>query len=185
MTADWSDYLDPDERLLWTGRPAQGMRYTLKKIVVSLALLFSFVFLIFWITKATQLFSSESASSATCNCDFIYSFFDWPFVLFGLFAIFGPFFLDRARRAKTHYALTDHRALIIVTDKEVNLKSWPIGPETIVEYKASVEATIYFAAEIKTDRDGDKLLLRAGFDLIQDGEKVYRLIRQIQTGALP
>jgi hypothetical protein len=48
----WHDYLDPGERLLWTGAPAQGLRFTLEGAVGSLGGLFVLAFALLWTAGA-------------------------------------------------------------------------------------------------------------------------------------
>jgi hypothetical protein len=187
MTADWSDYLDPDERLLWTGRPAQGMRYTGKRIGASFVGLFVLGFALFWTAGASAgLWMGEWRNTDTLMFWFfiLFPIFGLPFVGLGLYATVGHFFHDRNTRAKTLYALTNRRALILVLGRKVSVKSWPIRPETVIDYEPGLEANIYVATETHTDSEGDKTHTRVGFDLIEDGDKVYRLIRQIQTGEI-
>jgi ABC-type Na+ efflux pump permease subunit len=52
MTDRWDDYLDPDERLLWTGAPATGLRITPRGIATSLGSLFLLGFALFWTAGA-------------------------------------------------------------------------------------------------------------------------------------
>jgi hypothetical protein len=91
-----------DERLLWSGQPPQGMRL---RAADAFLIPFSIIwggFAIFWetmvVVKGAPLF-----------------FMAWgiPFVIVGLYLIFGRFWVDARQRVQTYYALTDSRVIII------------------------------------------------------------------------
>jgi hypothetical protein len=112
----------------------------------------------------------------------LFCLFGLPFVVVGLYETIGHFFYDARIRARTRYALTNRRALIALDGKKPSLKSWPIQPDTVVDFEEGVEATIHFATDSTKDSEGSWTHTRVGFELIADGDQVYRLIRQIQTG---
>jgi len=88
--------------LLWSGRPATGIRFNSYDW---LSIPFSLMwcgFAIFWETLA---FSS--------GAPFFFRLWGIPFVLFGLYAVAGRFFWDAYRRSVTWYGLTSDAALIV------------------------------------------------------------------------
>jgi hypothetical protein len=184
----WHDYLDPGERLLWTGAPAQGLRFTRAGAVGSLGGLLVLAFALFWTAGAgwglwTGMW--REAEGLLRWFLILFPLFGVPFVALGLYSVAGHWFTDAARRARTRYALTDRRALIAERGVARVLTSWPIRPDTVVDYTPGPEATILFATEVTRDSDGDRYTERKGFGRIADGDTVYRLIRQIQTGGIP
>jgi hypothetical protein len=184
----WDDYLDPGERLLWTGAPAIGLRFTPRGIATSLGSLFLLGFALFWTFGAGMgLWSGEwrEADGFMRLFMIVFPLFGLPFIAAGLYGVIGHYFADARKRARTRYALTTRRALIAENGKERMLRSWPILPDTVVDFlpgpEARNEASIRFATEVQVDSEGDKTHTRTGFELIPDGDTVMRLIRQIQT----
>jgi hypothetical protein len=181
----WEDYLDPGESLLWTGAPVTGLRVTPRGIATSLGSLFLLGFAVFWTAGAGMgIWSGEwrEADGFMALFFFVFPIFGLPFIAVGLYGVIGHYFADARKRARTRYALTTRRALIAVDGRERLLRSWPIQPDTVVDFHPGPEASIRFATEVQVDSDGDKTHTRTGFELIPDGDTVMRLIRQIQTG---
>jgi hypothetical protein len=95
----------PGESLLWTGRPPQGFLLRRSDMMF---IPFSLVwggFAIFWEVSVL----SEVPKTGTGA---VFPLFGIPFVLIGLYMIFGRFFFDRIRRAQMSYGLTTQRVLI-------------------------------------------------------------------------
>lgn len=187
MTSEtWESYLDPGERLLWSGVPAQGVRVTRKGLGSSFASLFILAFALLWTAGAGLGIISgawRQAEGAMFWFMVLFPVFGLPFIALGLYGVFGHYFDDARQRARTRYALTDRRALIAIDGRERVLRSWPIRPETIVDFLPGPEASLRFATDVQVDSEGDKSYTRVGFERIAEGEKVMRLIRQMQTGA--
>ncbi len=110
QTADTvvSAHLDPGERLLWTGQPRSGIRLRGSDIFL---IPFSLVwggFAIFW-----EYMALTSISKAPGPVAIIFPLFGLPFVLVGLYLIFGRFFVDARSRARTFYGITNERVIIV------------------------------------------------------------------------
>jgi len=95
------DLLD-DERILWTGAPAAGVRLQGRDAVLIPFSLMWCGFAIFWEFRVNTL----------SHAPMVFRLWGIPFVLVGLFAVFGRFFLDAWLRARTQYAVTNRRILI-------------------------------------------------------------------------
>jgi hypothetical protein len=94
--------LDAGERLLWTGRPGQGLKV---RGVDALLIPFSIVwggFAIFW--EVTVIWFDAAPRLHLWGI---------PFVAMGIYLIIGRFLWDARRRRRTVYAVTDRRVMIV------------------------------------------------------------------------
>ena len=183
---EWQQLLDPDERLLWVGTPATGIRFTPKAIGVSAFGLFFFGFAIFWtLGAATPLLQGFTGEMPKGFSWFfvLFPLFGIPFIAVGYHMVIGQYFRDARLRRHTRYALTNRRALITNWAGKRSLKSFPISAATVIDYQPGPEATIYFATEVSKDSDGDTSHERIGFEHVPNGDAAYAVIRQIQNGA--
>ena len=171
----WSTYLDPDERMLWEGRPATGVKFRKSDGIM-------IPFSIAWcgITIAWELAALWTSGSI------VFALVGMPFFVLGLYMMIGRFFWNAYERSHTRYALTDRRALVATSHWGHTLRSIPIGRSTDVEYRPGPEASIIFKRETQdTAKDSpatDFGFTENGFEFIQDGDTVYGFIRKIQAG---
>jgi hypothetical protein len=129
------NHLIQGETIVWWGRPAQGIVFAAAD---ALLIPFSLVwggFAIFWETLVLR-----------GKAPLPFALFGVPFVLVGLFLIFGRFFLDSWLRARTVYALTDRRVLIARAAPFGNFKAVNLDrlPEVSLIEKANGKGTIRF-----------------------------------------
>lgn len=96
-------YVLPNETLLWTGRPDPAKHLTPKDVWLVPFSLFWSGFSIFWVVAAAM----KSASP-------VFALFGVPFVVFGLYFVFGRFIYKARRKRETVYGLTSARALVAV-----------------------------------------------------------------------
>jgi hypothetical protein len=166
--AGWEGILDEGERILWQGRPDNKVTFKPGHII---SVLFGAVFAGF------ALFWMIAASMAGGGF--------WMFGLIhftaGLAVMLGPIFWPPYARRHTWYTLTDHRAFI-ATDIPLQgrkLKSYEIGAKTPIDYRAGPPDTIYFAHEYQRTKNGSRRV-DIGFERIENGAEVMRLIREAQ-----
>ncbi len=123
-TNDLSGRVLPGERILWSGRPAQGFLFTGRD---ALLIPFSLVwggFAVFWETKVlTQP-----------NVTPLFALWGVPFVLIALYLVAGRFVLDAWIRSGMDYAVTNRRILIS--------RSGPFGKFTAVSLDRLPDASI-------------------------------------------
>ncbi|MGB8356495.1 MAG: PH domain-containing protein [Chthoniobacteraceae bacterium] len=103
-----SAQLDPGERLLWSGQPRGGIRLRGQDAVMIPFSLMWGGFAIFW-----ECMALKSVSKAHHPAAGVFPLFGIPFVLIGLYIIFGRFFFDAYSRARTFYGVTNERVIII------------------------------------------------------------------------
>lgn len=170
------------ENVLWSGRPRQGLMLTARD---ALMIPFSLVwggFAIFW---ETAVVSSKAPP--------FMALFGIPFVVIGLFLIFGRLPFDAWLRSKIHYALTDRRALLLRAGPWGSFKALALDrlPETTLAESAKGRGTIRFAPQA-TFRSGygngvgfwvPALDPTAQFLGIDDARRVFAMLQERSHGA--
>ncbi len=99
---DFQEFLMRDEKLIWSGVPAQGFLLTSRDFFL---IPFSLVwcgFILFW----------ESTVFSMPNAPVFMKFWGIPFMLMGLYFTLGRFVLDAWIRMGLRYAITNKRILI-------------------------------------------------------------------------
>lgn len=173
----WEPYLDEDETILWTGRPQPGLSFRPSDIALSLFGLFFFGFAIFWTVMAASM------GAETGIFGYVFPLFGTPFILVGGYLLFGRFFWDAYARGKTRYALTDRRAIVATSALRRSMKSYPISGASEIELQSGPPDTVNFASRfVRTKRGGHNVPV--GFERIEDGAKVYKLLREIKNDTL-
>jgi Bacterial PH domain len=169
------------ERLLWSGRPARGVRFRAGDLfLVPFSLLWG-GFAIFWestvLAKGAPLF---------------FALWGVPFVLVGLYLIIGRFFVDAYQRARTTYGVTDQRVIIIsglVSRAVQSLALRNLGDISLRE-RADRSGSITFgptspmyAMWYGSGWPGMDKKLAPAFEFIENVREVHDLIRRTQRAA--
>jgi hypothetical protein len=170
------------ERLLWTGQPVRGLRLRLSDVLL---VPFSLVwggFAVFW-----------EASVIRGGGPLFFAIFGLPFVAVGLYITVGRFFYEAWRRARTHYALTSERVLIVSgglgrtvtslrlrTLPDLSLRESRSGLGTISFGGGSVFGGLLGGMQ---GWPGAGRHLGPQFDLVPAARTVYEAIRTAQTDA--
>jgi hypothetical protein len=104
--------LGSDETLLWAAQPKQGIVFRSSDIfLIPFSLLWG-GFAIFWeIMALSVFFGAEERPPA--GFAIIFPLWGIPFVIVGLYMMFGRFLVDSKRRAKTFYGLTNQRIIVV------------------------------------------------------------------------
>lgn len=171
--------LSSSEKLIWSGQPLTGIRLCKQD---TLLIPFSFLwggFAIFW---EWNVFNSKAP--------IFFRLWGIPFVLVGLYLIFGRFFIDAKQREKTFYGLTNERIIIISGIFSRNVRSLNLKTlsEINLDEKSDGSGTIVFGpVYLPTARwasggwPGANRYAPPSFELIERVKEVYELIRRAQN----
>jgi hypothetical protein len=171
-------HLDPGERLLWSGQPRTGLRLrTQDAFLVPFSLLWC-GFAIFWETSVL-------------NRDAPPFFAIWgiPFVLVGLYIVFGRFFVDAKARGRTVYGVTNERILFVGGLLARQIKSLPIknlADITLTERRDGSGTITFGQVPFRLDFfptgswPGGRRQMPPSFDFIEHAREVYDVIRSAQ-----
>lgn len=162
--------LQPGEYVLWEGAPRKGIRLQKSDVVL-------IPFSLFWCGFAGFWEYTVIAGGGPL----IMTLFGIPFILVGLYLLFGRF-VSRARSlSSTHYVVTDQRLLFLYRKNTQFLLYQNI--ETLEkEQTKDNRGTIYFFPRSFYDhrtasyRGSTNPLQGRAFEDIEDVERVYRLI---------
>ncbi|MHA7278241.1 hypothetical protein ACX80H_00620 [Arthrobacter sp. MDT2-2] len=109
MNDEWSRLqpaLRPGEQLRWAGRPDPKVRFTpADAYLVPFSLMWG-GFAIFW---EVQVLTSDQPA--------FFALWGVPFVLFGLYFIFGRFIYKARQKSRTVYGLTDTQAIVSTSER--------------------------------------------------------------------
>jgi len=169
MSDGWDDILDPEEDILWQGRPDGRFHFKLHMIA-------SFVFgLIF------AGFSLIWMVAASIAGGYFWLLGSAHFFV-GIGVAIIPFFKGRFTRRRTWYTLTNKRAYIATQFPFIgrNLKAYPIRPGTPIAFVDGAKPSIYFSHKVSGRRN-----LPVGFEMIEDGKQVLSIMEDLQKGAIP
>jgi Bacterial membrane flanked domain. len=185
MYIDYSDlgmelkqHLDSDEKLIWTGIPKQGI---IVKGSDALMIPFSLLwggFALFW-----------EFTAINSGAPFFFLIWGIPFVLIGLYLIFGRFFYDSSLRKNTMYGITQNRIIIKSGVFKQSIKSLNIRTLTDITLneKPDGSGTIVLGSEMRgygmfrgTGWPGAGNKMVPTLELIPEARKVYRQIIDLQ-----
>lgn len=172
--------LGPSERLLWCGRPLQGL-------VLRAAGVFLIPFGIAWCGFAILWETVVIAGGAPL----LFALWGIPFVLFALYLMVGRFWLDARQRAVTAYAVTSERVLVISGLRSRRVQSLSISslPDISLNERAGGGGVIAFGPGLfgHNWRGGAGWADRApylapSFRLPDGAREVYEVIRRGPAG---
>lgn len=181
-TERWEDWFDDSEKLLWQGVPASGVVHWIRNIFMSA---FGIPFLIAGLTSAglgVRYISDLSVGNILFGI--FLAAFSVPFIGIGGGMFFGPWVADYVVPKRTKYALTTKAGYVATQYWGRNMDVFPVRPEIRIELAQHRNglSTVHFHFEEKLNSDGDQTMTKKGFTDIADGEAVYRLIRDVQSG---
>jgi hypothetical protein len=182
MPERWDSYFQPGETLLWQGTPKQGV-YSWPKIIALAA--FGLPFLLAGLGALGgglhQAIHSNGLSDIGLGL-FLVSF-SLVFVGVGAVMVFGQWWGASQAHLRVRYALTTRCAYIAQSYWTRKIESYPILPGSALGLEKGARAdTVWFHVTVEKDMDGDRTTSRVSFDNIAEGDKVYALLRSIQSG---
>jgi hypothetical protein len=174
-------HLGHSERLVWAGRPRQG-------IVVRAADAFMIPFSLMW--GGFMFFWVHSAVAEGAPWPFVLS--GTLFLLMGVHFVFGRFVLDAWLRKKTYYALSNERIIIVSGLLTRRIKSLSLRTLTDVtlDQRADGTGTITFGPVRPMAWWGQGMAypgmwvqVPPSFELIPRAKEVYDLIQDAQQAS--
>lgn len=181
---DWADYLAPDERLLWTGVPQPARRITLVQVAMAaFGLPFLGVGLFMVGGGLIGLFEAFGSSVGEGLLALGISIFGLPFLAAGGAMVFGPYLAARMAHKYVRYAISDRRVYVATQWFSRKMTSHPILPEATITLTEGPLDRVDLLIGHTRDSDGDLTEKRVQFDGLEDGRRVYMLLRQLQNTA--
>jgi len=184
--------LDPGEKLLWTGQPKQGVRLQPQDaFMIPFSLMWG-GFAIFWEAGVLGLIHLNGNHRAQASPPLFMAIWGIPFVLIGLYMIFGRFFFDAALRKKTFYAVTDRRLIILKNLFRFDLASFDLDSASNLNLSERSDGSgdILFGAPSPMaysagagwpqSRRGYQV---PGFYLLPNAREIFGLVRDAQAAA--
>lgn len=167
-------YLSSEERLIWSGKPGQGIIFRPSDaLLIPFSLLWG-GFAFFW-----------EYSVYTSNAPVFFLLFGGIFVLIGVYFIIGRFLLDTFIRSKTCYGVTDNRVLIITEFPSLKIKTLNLPAISDITYTVRYRGigNINFGPgssmgpiTIGIFLPGMEQYLPPRFELIDNARNVYEMI---------
>lgn len=177
----------PEERILWADQPLSGKLFSPADIFIIPFSLFWLGFAIFWMVMA-----SAGARTAPGSVGIIFPLFGLPFVLIGLYLVFGRFIYAHYRRKNTSYAVTDKRIIIMIKRVNKTVRSEKISSITTMDkyVRRDGSGTItfgmmsypmeYSSSRMYYGRRGYYRNMGFAFENIKDVDNVYRIINELR-----
>ncbi|MDD5262037.1 MAG: PH domain-containing protein [Methylacidiphilales bacterium] len=169
--------LSQSEKILWTGQPGQGFRLRSSDgFMIPFSLLWC-GFAIFW----------ESSVFST-GAPFFFKLWGVPFVLVGLYIVFGRFIVDAKIRTRTFYGVTTDRVIIVSGLFSRQTKSLQLSGlnEISLAERQDGSGTITFGPQAPFSQrlpagwPGSTQYIAPAFEMIERAKETYDLIRQTQ-----
>ena len=166
------------EQVFWHGQPIDGLRLRPRDaFVIPFSLLWC-GFAVFW-----------NATAWSQHAPPFFRLWGMPFLLVGAYMVIGRFFVDAWMRARTDYAVTNERVLIVthLFSERVTSLSLAFLPEMTLQVGASGRGTIQFriAAPVAVTWNmpgtfNPQQGMPPSFFEIPDARAVADLVRQLQ-----
>lgn len=178
IEAELRPNLSTNEKLVWTGKPKQGILLRKSDIFLIPFSLFWAGFAIFWQFGVSELYTP-----------FIFKLWGLPFVCIGLYITIGRFFLDAKKRANTTYGITNDRIIIKSGIFSREIKSLNIRTLSDISFsqKADNSGTIVlgpvdFRSSMMQGMEWPGVKQPNSLEFIEEVKSVYDKIIALQRG---
>ena len=189
-------FLEPGERLLWSGQPKRGIRLQVGDLFMIPFSLMWGGFAIFWEASVLGITGLNhhpaNPNGHATGAPLFMALWGIPFVVIGLYMIFGRFFYDAAMRSKTWYGITDRRLVILkslFTKNVISLDYATLTNLNLVE-RNDGSGDILFGTPFPLNAFASSSWPRSnrypvvpGFYLLPEARNVYNQIRNVQQQA--
>lgn len=165
--------LEPGERLLWSGRPGQGLRL---RRADALVIPFSLTWASFFVFWGAAAIKSEASRWA--------ALYGIPFLAAGAYFVFGRFVVDVWKRQGTLYGVTDRRVMVLSGHFSARTTSYALGtlPAVTLTERRNGEGDVVLAA---TDMShvaagglvGRKESVPPALEFVTNARDVYEIVR--------
>lgn len=181
----------PGEHLLWSGRPPAGLMLRASDLYQIPFSVMWCGFAIFWEYSVMRIQPHAPGPAPFNDVQGFMTLWGIPFVAIGLYMVFGRFAVDAWQRARTRYALTNQRVIIVSGLWRRRVKSLPLRllPDVTLTEQGE-RGTICFDNPQTPQRYGNNhfagwpgFAVARAFERISNARTVYRLIRQAQEEA--
>jgi hypothetical protein len=178
-------YLLPNERVLWSAQPKQGIALSARDgLLIPFSLMWG-GFAIFW---NAMVWFAPFGSSGDGGPGWFFRLWGLPFLVVGIYLIIGRFLHDAAIRKRLNYAVTDQRVLVLRSSRSSKITSLDIArlPRLELTEHRDGTGTIAFDNDAPFGNFGrnngfswwvPSLSSSAQFFRIDDPRTVYELIR--------
>lgn len=165
---EWEGLLDPDEWIIWQGKPSSRIQLEFDSI-------FLVLFMMVW--GGIPLFMVITNPAALL--------LGVPTLFLGIALYFfaGQHFWAAYQRSRTFYSLSNTRAFIAragLTGRK--LDSYPITEPTTLQIDEGRSKTVWFGATKGRQMFSSKTEKKLGFERLEAPRDVYQLLRKVQRG---
>lgn len=167
------------ERLLWSGRPVQGLKLQGSDLyTIPFSLLWA-GFAVFW-----------TASVYRSGAPGFFVLWGAVFVMIGLYLVVGRFFYDAWRRARTYYGLSNKRVLIVHKSGSKRITSLNLASLDEINFTEGSSGggslqfgrdSFYGSKMLGTSWPGTSRHMAPRFELADDARRVYDLILRAKS----
>jgi hypothetical protein len=183
--------LDPGEKLLWSGQPKQGVRLQPQDaLMIPFSLMWG-GFALFWEAGVLGLVHLNTNNHVANKPPLFMVLWGIPFVLIGLYMIFGRFFYDAALRKKTYYGVTNRRVIILKNLFSFNLASFDLVSSSNLNINERSDGSgdilfgspNSFTSSMPSGWPNSRRTVVPGFYLLPNAREIFNLIRDAQNSA--